>query len=292
MTVQNLCAGFDVFVLSMTIMRVDNKDHMPWIIHVYSEEKIDCDGLGRSMLDMAAAYSLPHAVVEAVQNQLWQSEELDDSINWLEHSYAMNPPLDVPPFFIYGSHYTGEKPGDALCLNIDAVTAFGSGDHGTTKGCLSLMAHLKGMGVCPWNTLDMGTGSGILAIGAYKLWKAPVVAVDNDAESINVTRRHMQMNGVPESAADIACLVNEGFDGHAVQDKGPYELVIANILAGPLRDMARALCETVDDNGYVILSGILNEQAEGVIAAYTAQGLCLCEHRVIGEWSTLLFQKR
>ena len=153
------------------------------------------------------------------------------------------------------------------------------------------MLDLKGQGACPWNVLDMGTGSGILAIAAWKLWKTPVLAVDNDPESIRVTQRHLEANKVPESKGHVRTLVNEGFDGSVVQDKGPYDLIIANILPGPLKNMAKDLVDCVDENGAVILSGILNEQAQDVLDIYTTLGL---QHRKTlenGDWSTLLLRR-
>lgn len=210
--------------------------------------------------------------------------------DWLAESYKGFQPFSVGPFFLYGSHFDGTVPQGQIGLQIDAATAFGSGEHETTKGCLMAMLDLKGRGLCPWNVLDMGTGSGILAIAAWKLWKTPILAVDIDEESIRVSQHHALINSVPKGSGKITFAAGNGFDALITQDKKPYELIIANILAGPLIEMAQDLCDCLDENGYVVLSGILNTQAGLVIDAYTKRGLTLKERRDLSEWTTLIFQ--
>ncbi|MDB2683123.1 50S ribosomal protein L11 methyltransferase [Alphaproteobacteria bacterium] len=210
--------------------------------------------------------------------------------NWLEESYKQFPPFEVGPFFIYGSHYEGDVPADQMGLQIDAATAFGTGEHGTTKGCLEFMLRLKDEGACPWNVLDMGCGSGILAIAAWKLWKTPILAVDIEEESVRVSKVHQDMNGVSDAGSAMTCLHGDGFDTGDVQAKKPFDLVIANILAGPLIEMAADCKAVADENGYVILSGMLVEQAQSVRAAYEAQGIRFIDQIDIGEWASLLLQ--
>jgi ribosomal protein L11 methyltransferase len=228
---------------------------------------------------------------DSLQNLSWDIQAVDTDTNWLEESYRAFPPFTIEPFFIYGSHCEDAPPDDLMGLQIDAATAFGSGEHGTTAGCLRAMVKLKDQGVCPLNILDMGTGSGILAIAAWKLWQAPVLAVDNDAQAVHVCERHAAANRVTLGKASLSAVCGDGFVTPQVQSTAPYELVIANILAGPLIGMAKDLCASVDDRGFVILSGILNEQAQRVSQAYTAQGLEQRKLSVIGEWTTLTFQK-
>lgn len=218
------------------------------------------------------------------------AEDLPSTADWLSLSYRAFPPFRVGQFFIYGSHYQGAVSDAHTGLQIDAATAFGSGEHGTTKGCLLAMLDLKESGACPWNVLDMGTGSGILAIAAWKLWKTPVLAVDNDAEAVRVSAHHAAVNNVPLSKTDLICEAGEGFNTPGIQSRGPFDLIIANIQASTLRDMAADLCAASDENGYVILSGILHEQAEDVRHAYETRGLMLKKTYDIGEWSTLLLQ--
>ncbi len=221
----------------------------------------------------------------------WNISKIDTDINWLEESYKQPPPFSVGPFFIHGSHYEGDIPQGQMSLQIDAATAFGSGEHGTTKGCLQAMLDLKGRGQCPWNVLDMGTGSGILAIAAWKLWKTPILAVDNDAEAIRVSEHHADLNGVKLGGSALSIQTGDGFSASLVAKKAPFDLIIANILAAPLIEMAEALASVSDKNGYVILSGMLAEQADKVLSAYTKLGFSLKERYDIGEWSTLCLHK-
>lgn len=215
--------------------------------------------------------------------------------NWLEKSYESFPPFSVGPFFIHGDHYNPETDGDApdgsMALEINAATAFGSGEHGTTKGCLLAMIDLKNQGVCPWNVLDIGTGSGILAIAAWKLWHTPILATDIDPESIRVTRKHMEINGVAEKASAVSCAVGAGFQAGAIHDKSPYELITANILAGPLMEMADGLAGTMDSNSYIILSGILNRRETEVRATFEGAGLTFKRRYGLDGWTTLLMHK-
>ncbi len=215
-------------------------------------------------------------------------QEIPPDTDWLAQVYKQFPPFSVGPFFIHGSHYKDKIPETQIDLQIDAATAFGSGEHGTTKGCLTAMLDLKAAGACPWNVLDMGTGSGILGLAAFKLWKTPVLAIDNDPECVRVADVHRVANKVPGDATGFIALHGDGFRTPEVLKRKPFDLIIANILAGPLRDMADDLIGVLDENGYVILSGILNEQADSVIEAY--KNLKLKKHEKIGEWSTLTLQ--
>ncbi|MCB1650869.1 MAG: 50S ribosomal protein L11 methyltransferase [Alphaproteobacteria bacterium] len=272
--------------LAHTALRAGNKHTGPWVLDWFFDKEPERKTL-QAELSIALALQ---ALDIPVKNTDWSIEPVPET-NWLEESYRAFPPFTVGPFFIHGAHYDAAVPDGLMGLQIDAATAFGSGEHGTTKGCLQAMLDLKGKGVCPWNILDMGTGSGILAIAAWKLWKAPVLAVDNDPESIAVTQRHMQSNAVSGQSGGLSTLVNEGFEGQSVTEKGLYELIIANILAGPLKDMAKDLIQTLDDNGYVILSGMLNEQAPDVQKTYESLGLKCRKQYDLGEWSTLVLQK-
>lgn len=266
-------------------LRQDNTQNSPWMIEWLFDAAPD-KRVVEGRLGIAAALhniSMPETLEI-------QAEDVPER-NWLEYSYKQFPPFSVGPFFIYGSHFEGTVPDGQMGLQIDAATAFGSGEHGTTRGCLEAMLDLKGQGACPWNVLDMGTGSGILAVAAWKLWKTPVLAVDNDPEAVRVAERHRALNNVPGSATDMTCRAGDGFAEETVQKRKPFDLIIANILPGPLKEMAAALVDAADDNAMVILSGILHEQAADVLAVYEAQGLALRKTIEIGEWSTLLLRK-
>lgn len=216
-------------------------------------------------------------------------EELDAGRDWLAESYHALPPFTVGSFFIYGSHYDGPKPDGQIPLLIEAATAFGSGEHGTTSRCMLAIEHVKASGFNPRSILDMGCGSGILAACAAKLWPdLQVYAADNDPECVVVTKRHMDSNGI----SNVYTYQSEGYDTDSyVWRNAPYDFIIANILAGPLIEMAEEQSKALASGGYLILSGTLKEQAERVIAAYTPHGLTLAAEFPGDEWMTLLMRK-
>jgi ribosomal protein L11 methyltransferase len=215
-------------------------------------------------------------------------EELENR-DWLAESYQALPPFVVGGFYIYGSHYTGPKPTNKIPLLIEAATAFGSGEHGTTSCCILAIEHVKQSGFKPRNILDMGCGSGILAAAVAKLWPdVQTYAADNDPECIRVTDLHLQSNDI----TNVKSYVSEGYDAASpVWKNAPYDFIIANILAGPLIEMAAEQSKALANAGYLILSGTLKEQAERVIAAYVAHGLILAGEFPGDEWMTILMRK-
>jgi len=286
--VQCLAETYADIALASSSAREDRKHNGLWTVEWLMEERPETqDLLARLELQMVA-----HDMQKLeISNGDISIEDVPMDINWLEASYQGFPPFSIGPFFLYGSHYEGDIPEGQMGLKIDAATAFGSGEHETTKGCMQAMLELKAKGVCPWNILDMGTGSGILALAAWKLWKAPILAVDNDPESVEVTARHADMNGVKIGDGMLSCACGDGFNTPEVGKKKPYELILANILAGPVIEMAPALNRVLDVNGYCILSGMLVEQADLVASAYEGEGMSLKKRYDLGEWSTLVMHK-
>ena len=210
-------------------------------------------------------------------------------VNWLEESYRQFPPFSIKDFFIFGSHYTGDLPKGKIPLQIDAATAFGSGEHGTTRGCLEALLYLKAEGFKPKRILDMGAGSGILGIAAHKLWKKPVLAVDIDKEATRVACHHRKINGVAAGEKGMSCATGDGYAARPVKaQKQGFDFIIANILAGPLVLMAADLSRNLSRNGKVILSGLLVEQEKEVLAAHKAFGLKVDKRITHGEWRTLI----
>ncbi len=212
-------------------------------------------------------------------------------VNWLEESYRQFPPFSIGPFFIFGSHFDGRTPKGKIPLQIDAATAFGSGEHGTTRGCLEALAKLHAGGFKPKRILDMGTGSGILAIAAYKLWKKPVLAIDIDKEATRMACHHRKINGIAAGERGVMCATGDGF---AARQLGAttYELIIANILAGPLVSMAPDLAARTKSGGMTLLSGLLISQESDILATYRANGFGAPRRITHGEWRTLLLNKR
>lgn len=208
--------------------------------------------------------------------------------DWLQKVYEDFPPITLGGFYIYGSHCEDAPPADKIALKIDAATAFGSGEHQTTQGCLKALEGLRAQGFSPARVLDMGCGSGILAIAARKLWpQATVAAVDIDPESARVTQRHAQMNG-----CNLLVAAGDGYAAPLVAQQGPYELIIANILAGPLIDMAGDLAHHLRAGGFCVLSGLLTSQKDDVTAAHAAHGLVYVQNHEKEGWETLVLRKK
>ncbi len=285
----------DIYCLSETFADIadscsstyTDKPHPSWSLEWIIDDKPDIQDVISRLSLQIAAYNIKD--VEIILNNITITKTPD--INWLEKTYQDFKPFSVGSFYIYGSNHEGGAPQGQIGLQVNAVTAFGSGEHETTNGCLQAMLDLKGKGACPWNILDMGTGSGILAVAAWKLWKSPILAIDNDEESVRVAALHAKMNGVALSKTAMTCEYGDGFNAPTVGKNKPYELIIANILAGAVIEMAPALVNVLDDNGYVVLSGMLIKQADLVISAYEGAGLTFKKRYDIGEWSTIVMQK-
>lgn len=262
-------------VYSTSLLRREDPFHGPWQVQWLINHNPDAADIHARLSILAAVHGVvpETALIEPVPD-----------INWLEHSYRQFPPITVGRFFIHGSHNTAPIPAGMIGLQIDAATAFGSGDHGTTAGCLLLMQGLAERGFVPGNVLDMGCGSGILSIGACRLWSAPVMAADIDPESVRVTTNHRDANGI---GAQLTTRAGDGFTGI----NGQYDLVIANILPQPLKAMAPDLIARLTAGGYVILSGMLTDQVDGVMPHYTDAGLAINTRLDRGEWSAVLLKK-
>lgn len=207
-------------------------------------------------------------------------------VDWLAENWKAFPPLEIAGFYIYGSHITDPKIGSNIPLKIDASTAFGTGNHGTTEGCLQALQDLKAKGLQPQNPLDLGTGTGILAMGISRLFDVPVLATDVDPEAIEKTIFNAKENDLE---TQIRPLVAEGFQNTIFQEKKPFDLIVANILAGPLVEMAFDVKNCLSKGGHLILSGILLSQVPMILEAYEDTRLKLIHKREIGDWATLLF---
>ena len=210
--------------------------------------------------------------------------------DWLAAAYAGFPPLRVGRFWIHGSHVETVPPAGLLPLWIDAATAFGSGEHATTEGCLRALGRVRSARPGIRRALDMGTGSGILAIAAAKAWPgARIAAVDIDADSARVARVNAALNGV---AGRVRTQAGNGFRAPLARSGAGFDLIFANILARPLIRMAPALAGRLLPGGIVILSGLLGRQAPAVLAAYRMARLSLVARVPIGEWQTLVLTRR
>ena len=181
-------------------------------------------------------------------------------------------PVRAGRFLVFGRHDRDRlKPND-LGIEIEAGQAFGTGHHGTTAGCLIAIAQEAKTRPIR-NALDVGSGSGVLAIALAKLAKARVLASDIDPVATRVAEENVRLNGV---AAHVRCITAAGLNGRAFAERTPADLIVANILAGPLAALAPAIRRAVAPGGTVILSGLLPEQRARIVATYRAAGWCSC----------------
>ena len=197
-------------------------------------------------------------------------------------------PVVAGRFFVYGSHDADKVPADCEPLLIEAAMAFGTGHHGTTQGCLRALDHLAGQGVVGRNVADIGAGTAVLAMAAARIWPNPVIASDIDAVAVEVAEANVRANGLE---GRVRCVEAAGFDHPDLAAAAPFDLVFANILKGPLIDLAPGMAAHIRTDGWVILSGILNEQADEVIEVYSRNGINLFRREEIGEWTTLILRK-
>jgi len=197
-------------------------------------------------------------------------------------------PVEAGRFFVHGSHDADRVPGSAVALLIEASMAFGTGHHGTTQGCLLALDRLAEAGLEPARVLDLGCGTAVLAMAAARLWPAGVVASDIDAVAVEVARANVTANGL---SGRVSCIEAEGLDHPDIAAAAPFDLIFANILKAPLIALAPALSSALAPGGHVILSGILNDQADELISVYRALGNDLSDRFDIGDWSTTVFRR-
>jgi ribosomal protein L11 methyltransferase len=222
--------------------------------------------------------------LSAILGQAVRVEALPDQ-DWVKLSQEGLPPVRAGRFFVYGAHDKGRAPVNTEPLAIDAGVAFGTGHHETTSGCLTALEWLRHTRFMPTNALDLGCGTGVLALAAQRLWRIPVMASDLDPQAIDVTRENLRLNG---GQMHVRAVVAEGFTHPAVAAGGPYSLIIANILAGPLTFLAPGIRRHTAHNGKVLLSGLLRNQELLVLSFYRGWGFRLQRRWRLGPWSVLL----
>jgi ribosomal protein L11 methyltransferase len=206
--------------------------------------------------------------------------------DWVKASLQDLVPVPAGRFVVHGGHDRDRVAANKLGIEIEAALAFGTGHHGTTRGCLLLLDHvLKARR--PARVLDLGTGTGVLAIAAAKALQRGVLASDIDPPSVAVARDNARLNGTGDRVQVIRAV---GFAAPDFAARGPFDLVLANILANPLRQLAGPMSRHLAPGAQVILSGLLNHQAGAVIAAYRARGLVPVRHLKIEGWSSLLLR--
>jgi ribosomal protein L11 methyltransferase len=247
-----------------------------WDITVHFAETPDQASI-RELVGIAAGE-------EVAQDIAFDTVEAKD---WVKATLEELVPVRAGRFVVHGRHDRSRVPPNKLGIEIEAALAFGTGHHGTTRGCLTLLDEVL-KAYRPRRVLDLGTGTGVLAIAAAKALRIRVLASDIDPMSVKVARDNARLNGTGDLVETVHAT---GFAAPEFADRGPFDLVLANILANPLRQMATPMARHLAPMALVILSGLLPYQAQGVIAAYRDRGLVLKRHIRIEGWSSLLLQR-
>lgn len=212
-----------------------------------------------------------------------------ESQNWLKDYVIKFDPVEVEDFLIYGIHEKQVPQTDKLALKIYAATAFGS-EHQTTKSCLRAISRLNREKVPHADILDMGCGSGILSLACAKIWPdAKITAADIDEEAVWVTRQNAADNNLENAVTAVA---GDGYKTELVQNNAPYDIIIANILARPLIEMAPELAKHLKTGGYCILSGFVDDQVDWVVKAHRQQGLELVTLFELDNWHAAIMEKK
>lgn len=207
--------------------------------------------------------------------------------NWVRESLEAMPPVDAGRFVVYGHHDRDRVPGNAIGIEIDAGLAFGTGHHGTTRGCLMALDRLLKQRRFR-RPLDIGCGTGVLAVAAAKALKCPVLATDIDPVAVRITRENAAKNG---AHGLVRAVVADGVGEVSIAAGGPYDLVLANILAGPLIRLAPSVRPLVAPGGVVILSGLLTHQRRAVEAAWRVRGFVPLFRIVLDGWMALALRR-
>jgi ribosomal protein L11 methyltransferase len=254
-----------------------------WAIQAYFEGKP-----GKSLIDRlqsclpSAARAVPYV------------ERLPDA-DWVTLSQSALKPVHAGRFFVHTSSFAGPYPPGTTRFVIDASQAFGTGGHDTTSGCLAMLNRMARRGRRYGRIADIGTGTGLLAFAGQRLWpSARIVASDIDPVSIRVTAENAAINNVPlgRSSGQVALAVASGVDHALIRARAPYDLIIANILAGPLIELAPGFASLCASGGELVLAGLLRKQIDAVVAAHRAVGFRLEEVQGEGDWPVLRLSKR
>ena len=264
--------------LSVSLFEIEDEataDAIGWRIDVLFRTPPDGDTVASSLA--ATGLTVEEATVERVAPE-----------EWARATELQLPPVRAGRFTVHGSHARDVLPAGSVTIEIDAGLAFGSGEHATTQACLASIDRLARRRRFR-RVLDVGCGSGVLAIAAAKCWPARVLAVDNDPIAVRVARTNVALNGV---ARRVRVELAEGCAHTAVRRSRPFDLVLANILADPLIELAPVLARHLAPGGHAVLSGLLDRQATAVIAAHRRQGLDLVDRAGHGPWVALVLAAR
>ena len=247
-----------------------------WLLHAYFERLPTTEDLQR---------------LGTLGNGPPVSEELGET-DWVTMSQSGLQPIRAGRFFVHTPTYRSDPPG-TIPFEIDAGLAFGTGQHATTARCLEALDHLASKGCSYTNVADVGTGTGLLAFAALALWpEARCIATDIDPVAVEVARENAAINGVAlgHGAGELLLAQADGMDSPLLAARAPFDLIVANILAGPLIELAPAFANALEPGGAVVLAGLLDTQADAVAHAYDQQGLSVRD-RGSGEWPVLVCER-
>lgn len=233
----------------------------------------------KDLLEAAKNYGI---LLPAYEMQFLQSDD------WLTENVIKFAPVETKDFVVYGIHEKEVDTKGKIGVKVYAATAFGS-EHQTTKSCLEAIADIDELRTDVKTVLDVGTGSGVLAIAAAKLWKnAKIVAVDIDDESVIVAKQNAEDNSV-KSQIEVA--YSDGYSSEIVKKNAPYDVIFANILARPLIAMAEDMAKSLKKGGYAVISGFIDEQVEWVVGEHEKYGLKLKKLYELDNWRAALLEK-
>jgi ribosomal protein L11 methyltransferase len=217
--------------------------------------------------DDASVEARIHALLGGIIDNDTIRREILPDIDWVAHSLEGLKPVRAARFFVHGRHDRGQRRPNDIPIEIEAGQAFGTGHHGTTAGCLEMIARVAEREK-PQSALDLGTGSAVLAIGLAKLERIPVLATDIDPVAVRVAEENVRLNGMRSL---VETRTATGFQHPVFAQEGPFDLIVANILARPLMRMAPDMARHLAPEGSLVLSGILDRQRRAVLAAYSDQ---------------------
>lgn len=246
-----------------------------WLIHAYFEHAPTVDEL---------------VALRGLGSGEPRVEELGEA-DWVTMSQSGLQPIRAGRFYVHTPMYRSVPPG-TVSFEIDASLAFGTGQHATTNGCLEALDRLEREGARFANVADIGTGTGLLAFAALALWPdAKCIATDIDAQAVDVARDNAAINGITlgHGPGELLLAQADGMDSPLLAARAPFDLIVANILAGPLIELAADFARALAPGGAIILAGLLNTQADAVASAYAELGFSLRD-RGSGEWPVLVLK--
>ncbi|TKD53106.1 50S ribosomal protein L11 methyltransferase [Sphingomonas baiyangensis] len=254
-----------------------------WVLDAYFQDKP-----GRTEI------ALLRALVPSAGGVKVKPERIAEQ-DWVTLSQAGLEPVQAGRFYVHTSANRGDPPAGARAFHIEAGLAFGTGHHETTTGCLLTLEAMRARGMQVRNLIDVGTGTGLLAFAAMHLWpRARATASDIDPISIDVTRANAAANGVRLGAGPgrLALAVAPGMAHADIERRAPYDLVLANIIAAPLIELAPVIAAATAPGGTVVLAGLLERQAAAVAQAYRRHGFRIAGRVTLGDWPTLRMVRR